>query len=217
MSAPANKYRRPAASTINMGRRVYIPNDNPGVAPRTLVKGHGPHKNLIPTKGVSFQIEDEDLPPPRSMAGEAKLTGTFIAPLPKTAVNVPADEFSPPGSMDLPPPRLLASHERSVRRYKLDKLGDRSLRSPFPLNGNEDRMSNLAALPPPRSMRKEASSGVAESQPRARTRADIPPIVWAAQVLELKPGTTSRENNTSTPVRTVERDPKASQPNHFIT
>ena len=160
---------------LNTGRRMYVPNDTPVIAPRMIVKGHGPHTNVLPTKAVSFQIEDEDLPPPRSMAGEAKLTGTSFAPLPKTGV---------------------------------------SSRSPFLLNGNEDGMSNVAALPPPRSMRKARPD--VKSQPKARTRADIHPSVWGAQVLELKAGTTSRESNTLTPVPTVGRDPKAGQPNHFI-
>ena len=150
ITAPEKKYRRPA-SVLNTGRRMYVPNDTPVVAPRTIVKGHGPHTNVLPTKAVSFQIDDEDLPPPRSMAGEAKLTGTSSAPLPKTGV---------------------------------------SSRSPLPLNRNEDRMSNVVALPPPRSMRKEAKPDV-KSQPSARTRADIHPSVWGAQVLELKAGTTS--------------------------
>ncbi len=162
--------------------------------------------------------DDEDLPPPRSMARVAKPTAKFPSPLPMIGPYVVAEDDA------LPPPRLM-SEAKPVAR-SLDHLPKISIYIP----GDDD-------LPPPRLLARDGNSSgrfnptgtlrehskadadgmrdtrrAGRSQRRPKSHEDFHPSVFTHQVFEVKPGTTSRTSNTlQVPVPPVEKDCKASK------
>ena len=167
--------------------------------------------------------DDEDLPPPRSMARVAKPTAKFPSPLPPRGPYIIAEDDV------LPPPRAM-SEAKPVAR-SLDHLPKISIYIP----GDDD-------LPPPRLLARDGNSSgrfnptgtlrehskadadgmrdtrrAGRSQRRPKSHEDFHPSVFTHQVFELKPGTTSRTRNTlQVPVPMVEKDRKASK-KFFLT